>query len=505
MFFKRFTFLVLFSTVFTFASAKKLDATFDLVRFKAAENKNMVELYCSVNGNSVVYKKVPNGFQASIALEVLISDSVGVRAAEKLLLKSPVVKDTAGLQAPFNVQKRFFLPNGNFKFTGKAQDVNSNQPASQIEAPLVANFKSDKVQFSDVQLLENYEKSAEKNEYTKSGYKLVSYVSNFFPKGLNKLKFYTELYNAEKIIGKDKQMVVFYRIVPSRDNLAKVTIASQKIMKTAPVNALITELDISTLNSGNYELVLEVRNEENQILAYQTRYIQRSNPQTATEQLAKNTNGNELPATFSTNLDTTNLKLYIRALRPIADAAEQGMLETVEKATTLQKQNYLYSFFKKRSETNPEHAWLEYLGYIEFVEKNYGCPGSPGYNSDMGRVYLQYGPPDLLSTERNDVNRPINNSDTKPYQIWQYYNLEKQRNGEFVFLQRNLGNCNYILVHSTAKGEVFDLAWRNQTQGISSRRGRANEGVQQYDRQGNPIQGAYDNKGRPIKDPIEPK
>src|SRR5688572_4535884 len=497
MFFKHFTFLALFSTVFTFASAKKLDATFDLVRFKAAENKNMVELYCSVNGNSVVYKKVPNGFQASVALEVLVSDSVGVRAAEKLLLKSPVVKDTSGLQASFNVQKRFFLPNGNFKFIGKAQDVNSNNPASQIEAPLLANFRSDKVQFSDVQLLENYEKSAEKNEYTKSGFKLVSYVSNFYPKGLDKLKFYTELYNAEKIIGKDKQMVVFYRIVPTRDNLAKITIASQKIMKTAPVNALITELDISTLNSGNYELILEVRNEENKILAYQSRYIQRSNPQTAAEQLAKNTNGNDLPATFSTDLDTTNLDLYVRALRPISDAAEQDILETVVKATTLQKQNYLYSFFKKRSETNPEQAWLEYKKRIEFVQVNYGNPTFAGHETDLGRVYLQYGPPNLIHTERTDVNRPRTNSDTKPYQIWQYYHLDKQRNREFVFLQRSLGNSNYNLVHSTANGERSDPTWRKLA---NSRFGNDKKFERRSD-----DEETLDIHGNPIKDPIDIK
>ncbi len=491
MFFKRFTFLALFSTVFTAASAQKLDATFDLVRFKATDTKNMVELYCSVNGNSVVYKKVSGGFQASVALELLVSDSVGIRYADKLMLKSPVVQDTSVFLAPFNLQKRMFLPNGDLKFTGKARDVNATYPANAIDVPLKVKFDKEKVQFSDVQLLESYQKTTENNEYTKSGYKLISYVSNFFPKGFDKLKFYTEVYNTEQVAGKEKPIIIFYRIVPARDNLAKVTIASQMLQQTAPVNVILNELDISTLTSGNYELVLEVRNEENKILALQSRYFQRSNPQTATEMLAKNTNGGYLPAAFSKDLDSTNLDLYLRALRPIASAAEQDMLETAVKASTFQKQNYLYSFFKKRSETNPENAWREYMQRIEYVEKTFGNQSFRGHETDRGRVYLQYGPPNQVHTERNDVNRPTNNSDTKPYQIWHYYQLERQRNREFVFLQRNLGNNNYSLVHSNANGEVNDATWRKQAGVRFGNNGKfdRNRGSDEVlDGEGNPVQ-----------------
>lgn len=496
MFLKRFTFLAFLATIFTSAQAQQLDATFDLVRFKVSDSKNMVELYCSVNGNSVVYKAVPGGFQASVALEVLVSDSVGVRAAEKLLLKSPVVKDTAAFQAPFNVQKRLFLPNGKFTFTGTAQDMNSKQPASKIEAPLLTDFKADKVQFSDVQLLEKFEKSSEKSEYVKSGYKLVSYVSNFYPKGMDRLKFYTELYHTDKVLGKDKPMVVLYRVVPTRDNLATVTIAGQKILKAAPVSALLTELDISTLASGNYELALEVRNEENKIVAYQTRYFQRSNPQTAAAQVAQNL-APQLPAAFTSDLDSTNLNLYIRALRPIANSAEQDILETAVKSTTLQKQNYLYSFFKKRSETDPVRAWLEYKNRIEYVEKTFANQSFAGYETDRGRVYLQYGPPNQITNERTDINRSVGNSDAKPYQIWQYYHLEKQRNREFVFLQRNMGNPNYNLVHSTANGEVTDPSWRKQAYGRFGNNKKFGRDADE--------EGTLDGQGNVIQVPLEPK
>jgi GWxTD domain-containing protein len=464
MFLKRFTFLAIFATVLSTASAQKLDATFDLVRFKASENQNMAELYCSVNGNSVVYKKITGGFQATVALELQIADSAGVKYLDKVNLKSPVVPDTNGLQVPFNLQKRYFLKNGNYTFSAKARDVNSKNPASSIESPLVVKFRKDKVQASDIQLLESYAKSTENSDYTKSGLKLISYVSSFYPKGFDRLKFYTEVYNTEEVLGKDQQIVIFYRLVPNQDNPAQLTIGGQKVQKTATVNIFLQDIDISKVESGNYQLFIEVRSADNKTIATQYRFIQRSNPQAEQPELAGNLQETDLPAAFSTNLDSAKLNLYLRSLRPLSNSAEGSSIESVAKTgTKLQKQNYLYAFWRKRSASDPEKAWANYQERIEYVEKTFGNKTFHGYETDLGRVYLQYGPPNKISNERTDVNRTSSQSfNSKPYQIWQYYQLASQSNRVFVFLQQNTGNNNYSLVHSNANGEVSNETWRQQ-------------------------------------------
>jgi GWxTD domain-containing protein len=496
MFLKRFTFLAFFATVFTAAQAKQLDATFDLVRFKATEKQSMVELYCSVNGNSVVYKKVPGGFQASVALEVQACDSVGIRHFDKLLMKSPVVTDTTIFQAAFNLQKRIFLPNGNYKFAIKAKDANSSQPVSNIDLPLLVGYKSNAIQLSDIQLIDTYSKTSEKNEYTKNGYKLVSYVSNFYPKGLNTLTFYTEIYNAEQVLGKDKPMVVYYRLVPHRDNMAKLTIGGQKVMKAAPANVLLNELDITTLASGNYDVLVEVRNEENKVVATQRRQIQRSNPITIKEEVAMNTvvaaSDSILPPAFA-KLDSTKYDIYLLSLKPKANATEGVFIDKVVKnGSNFQKKSYLYNFWKKRDSENPEKAWLEYKKRIEDVEKSFANQTFHGYETDQGRVYLQYGPPSKISDERTDINRMSTNTDTRPYQIWQYYSLDDQRNRMFAFVQISLGNS-YSLVHSTARGERTNVAWRSLAR---QRFKGAGDGSKDND---SAIGRDYDNEGNEIK------
>jgi GWxTD domain-containing protein len=483
---KRFTFLAFFATIFFQAQAKQLDATFDLAKFKVGKDQNMVELYCSVNGNSVIYKKVQGGFQASVALEVMFSDSEGIRHADKLMLKSPLVTDTARFLPAFNLQKRLFLKNGNYTFSAKMQDVNSQHPVSNLEMPFAVEFKEDAVQVSDIQLLESFEKTSVKNDYTKNGYKLMTYVSNFYPKGVDALKFYTEIYNTEAVLGKDKPLVVFYRVFPAKDNNSKISVAGQKIMKAAPVNVILNELDINSLASGNYELVVEVRNEENKVVGRQNRFFQRSNPQTDTEQFAA-LPVSELPAVFAA-VDSTKLDFYLLSLKPIANGNEGVFVESVIKtASASQKRNYLYTFWQRQSAVNPEAAWVDYEKRINYVEKTFANQTFHGYETDLGRVYLQYGPPNKVMTELNDVNRPAQNRDTKPYQIWHYYTLGSQRNRIFAFIQQNLGNNNYSLVHSTANGEVSNNEWRTlATQKFNgdSRTDR-NSGSRSFDNNGN--------------------
>jgi hypothetical protein len=72
-----------------------------------------------------------------------------------------------------------------------------------------------------------------------------------------------------------------------------------------------------------------------------------------------------------------------------------------------------------------------------------------GWKSDRGRIFLTYGEP-------NDIERNASSSDMNSYEIWQYYAI--QDGVVFVFGDvRGLGN--YRLLHSTARGELYDSSW----------------------------------------------
>ena len=85
----------------------------------------------------------------------------------------------------------------------------------------------------------------------------------------------------------------------------------------------------------------------------------------------------------------------------------------------------------------------------EEANEKYESVGKEGWETDQGRVYLMYGPAD-------DVERFPSMSENKPHEIWHYHNIES--GVDFVFIDR-LGFGNFILYHSTKRGELRDNNW----------------------------------------------
>lgn len=69
----------------------------------------------------------------------------------------------------------------------------------------------------------------------------------------------------------------------------------------------------------------------------------------------------------------------------------------------------------------------EYYGRVAYANAHFRSYGS-GWKTDMGMVYIIYGPPDDIERHPWDVN-------SKPYEIWTYYEKGSRR---FVFIDLNL-------------------------------------------------------------------
>ena len=74
-----------------------------------------------------------------------------------------------------------------------------------------------------------------------------------------------------------------------------------------------------------------------------------------------------------------------------------------------------------------------------------------GWETDRGRVLLIYGHPDEIDRNAFGINK-------RTHEVWHYWDLEDQGAVEFIFVdKRYLGDLQ--LVHSTARGEIFDADW----------------------------------------------
>jgi GWxTD domain-containing protein len=421
-----------------------------------------LETYLEVMGNTIVYKQNTSGkFQGSIQVTMIIRQDSVIKDFRKYELFSPEIDDTTSVGINFIDQQRFPLPNGQYTLDLSIADMNLDKSPLVISYPVGIDFPSDKFSISGVQLVESYAKTTNPNVLTKSGYDFVPFVDNFFPSDKGKLTFYTEIYNPLHKDGSEEKYLVsaFIESFETRKMLNEYIRIKKEPSK--PVTVLLSEFDITKLPSGNYNLVVNLRDKENKIIAQSISFFQRSNPGV----------GNTALDLASVSLDNTfveritsadSLREYIRSLQPISTELELIFIKSqVESASLDVLKQFFLRFWQIRDETNPEKAWEDYKLEVRKVNAAYSTQVKKGYNTDMGRVYLQYGAPNTITDVPFDVSGLLNEP-AVPYQIWHYYSINnnRERNKKFVFIASELRVKDYTLVHSDVKGEIQNYNWQ---------------------------------------------
>lgn len=457
----------------------KLSAQLKFTRFLAPGEGPFIETSLLVVGKSVVYVKNQNNkYHGTIEITMIFSKDSTIVNFDKYELFSPEVDDTTSLSFNFIDQQRYGLPNGIYDFELKIKDVNSKSVPLTTKQTIEIDFPDNQVKISDIQLVESYTKTVEPNNMSKSGLDLVPYVFDFFPDNQNSLRFYAEIYNCDKVCSANDKYLINYYLEDYKSKTRLNKFVRFKKEDVRPVNVLFTEFDITELPSGNYNLVIEARNKENELLAENKFYFQRSNPERQLE--SGNYSRLSIENTFVsriTNRDT--LVEYIHCLFPISGIMESDFLKYQVDQGNLDLetlQHFFLDFWMKRDELNPENAWKNYLAVVQLVDEQYGYPGKKGlkgYETDMGRTYLKYGPPNTI-TDRpfeaggsgmtiNDGGvESSNDGGTVPYQVWHYYELNGHRNIKFVFANINLALYDYKLIHSNMPGEINNANWQNE-------------------------------------------
>ncbi|MEO0472394.1 MAG: GWxTD domain-containing protein, partial [Bacteroidota bacterium] len=149
---------------------------------------------------------------------------------------------------------------------------------------------------------------------------------------------------------------------------------------------------------------------------------------------------------------------FIKTLRYRSTQQEIDFARALESVD--QKKNFLYSFLAKRKsspEQEVEALWAGHLAALNYVNDQFKSSIRPGWQTDRGRVFLQYGIP-------NDVERFPAESYSVPYEIWRFNRLGAQSNVVFVFFDPDLATSDYPLLHSNKYGELNQPRWRTMLQ-----------------------------------------
>ncbi len=439
-----FVFLVLFPL-----KTKALDVGVTHIVYSTTQ-QNYVEVNLEIAASTITFKPLDSiRIQASAEVTIMLKQGEKVVNFDKYVLNSPVVNMSQSL---LDV-KRFFVPAGDYVLEVNVQDMNNDKNSDRYTAPIQVTAMSDKIALADVQLLRGFRPDKTEGPFTKNGFFLEPLPFNFYNQAATRLVFYTEVYQSIKSVGPEGYLVRYF-IEKEKGNGVRETISmgNQK-KKPSAIDAVLVQMDISKLESGNYSLTVELRNSSNELLAERRVVFQRSNP--FLEIKPNEITQEMVDKQFVKDLDEKTLRFALRAVGVMAKGDNSEELKNILAGKDLEKMRfYLFRYFVDRDPNNPELAYQKYMETARAAHEKFNSGFRYGFESDRGRTYMRFGRPDDLIHVEDDPS-------AAPYEIWIYYNFPatKQQNVKFLFYNPTLAGDDFILLHSNARGEISNPRW----------------------------------------------
>lgn len=451
---KRTCIYILFSFLFLQMEAQNLSTGVNIrtAQFYLPGEGPYVEVYVAIAGTAIQYERNKKHLlEAGVEIQMLVLEQGKVHSYEKYELLSPPVVDTTDINFSLMDQRRLLIPDGTSTIEITVMDLRDSTNQYEYTEAMLSSV-SPEVFVSEIQWVDTFKQSYKNTQFSKNNFELLPYAADFYPTSKNKVRFYGEVYNTDKYAA-DSALLITFGIRSASTDAHNPNFYQYTKSKAAPVVSFLREMDISDLPSGNFNLVIEVRNKQNELLAMKKQYFQRAKVGAVStyDNIAMvNTNG-----TFVETYTDEQLNYFLEVIKPRANSADAKLIESLTpRVDPEMKKRFLYNFWVQRSLGDPYTEWKKYLELVTAVNSEFGTPSRPGYRTDRGRVYLQYGPP-------SDRLQAPNEPGAYPYEIWFYDTLpDKQTKIGFAFYDRTIATNDYKLLHSNARGELQDPRWK---------------------------------------------
>ena len=421
--------------------------------FLSEKDSSYVETQFTVTAKDLSFiQRDDKKYEATVEVTLLYMKDSIVFNHFKYLLFSEAIDDTASINFNLTDLKRINLPKGDYTIELYLKDENETTSTNYLWEGVTVDYNIDSLMISDIELVESYKLSDESNVFTKRGYEILPLAVEYFPTAMSSLNFYSEIYHADKLISDENYVItVFIHETTSQSPYRDLVVYSKQ--KPSHTSVIFSSFDLSKLPTGSYFITLEVRTRKNELLGSRSLFFYRSN--TLLTFNPSQLDSINVENIFSSTLASDSLNFWMQSLYPIASNEEKNYIEYFEKTKSeTGMRAFIYKFWKDRNPTDPLNEWMAYKNSVMYAEENFKTPNRHGFETDMGRVYLQYGPPSDALSEKHEPG-------AYPYEIWHYYFIKpNQTNVRFVFYNPDLVIGDYKLIHSDALGEIRNPRWQ---------------------------------------------
>lgn len=432
----------------------------DVLQFENTEEP-YVEVHVEFNGNILIANQEEFGWRTGAILEAVVFQGSEIVTYGKSQVLGPIQPDSmAAISGTQFHLERFVIPSGHYQVQISLKDMHplgsfESETTVPIEIPVWGAPR-----WSDPFIIEAFAAAdaVEKTMLTRSGMEMLPVVGARIGQSAERLQFYAELYHINEVT--DSLFLVSCWL---EENDQVVPSSSRYFRKEAsPIVPIFTSLPLQYVQaSETITLVLRASTRNNQTIAEKRLPIQRISDNEGIEMTSVNF---ELPYYLISFTDSTALIQHIRDHHPKADASQRRTIDVfLESASVPQMQAFLTHFWEEQAPENPEMGWRQYTTAIAYVDSMYGaCRNHHGAETDMGYIYLRYGPPNTIVKRHNET-------DYYPYEIWHYHRAGPFTNKRFLFYSPHMVAECFTLLHSDMLGEVQNNDWLHQLRNRENR------------------------------------
>jgi GWxTD domain-containing protein len=442
--------LFLTSLILSINVAFALEVSVTHASFKG-EKINYVEINYFLVGTTLTQVQIDSiNSQGSIEITTIFKQNGQVSKFDKFLLKSPASLDPID----FYELRRYELDNGIYDLEVQFKDMNKVSNVATFKSMFILDFSALNLRQSDILILNSFKQDHSDNKFVRNGYLLEPLPFTIYDRTHKQLYLYNEVYNSDKFFNGD-DFLMSYSIEKANNTANELPKAiGHQRKKSAPFIANMMSMDIANLESGNYRLVVTLRNRTNDLLSQKEVFFQRSNPSV---EINMDTLSNDaLQTQFVGEMDDLMLRFSLKSIAMNVSKEEAEGFKTMMSSDKKEdKQRYLFKYWYQKNKTLPEQAHDEYMMVAKAVDKTYNNGFGYGFETDRGRIFMQYGRPNDVVSVENEPNAP-------PYEVWIYYKFPatEQTNVKFLFYNPKLIPNGHQLLHSNCKGEMNNPRWK---------------------------------------------
>ena len=411
----------------------------EMAGFRGPQNLTRFEVYTLIDARQLQFVPEAGKYVSQIDFVLSLQDSAGnpvmrelwtrnvsVKNIRELKQNGALVRDVVGLD----------IAPGPYKITLDAEDIYGDLAGTCEGHVRVRGFEGPALVVSDIVFASELAKAEASGRFVRNGWRVVPNTTRFFRVG-KPIQIYFEIYNFKVMADNPKDSFVLgYSLIDTAGMVVK-SYPAKRLLKPGESVVKTDALETEDLPGGAYALQVELFDRGTREHVRHERKVFLLSEEVENPQL--------------TEAEQEQLRHY-QSIHHIASEKDLTMYKSLGSQNA--KMKFLQAFWKKRDPTpdTPLNERLrDHLMRMKYSDDTFTAqPGNLGSDTDKGRIYVKYGPP-------NERDYTTSAAVGKAIDTWIY---EKSGRYIFVFFDRR-GTGVYELVHSTMSGEIYNPDWQS--------------------------------------------